>query len=149
MSGQKLIGLGLILLCGLPALIAASEHRRAPALLQLPLAIAALGWSWVTGGLHLILLSLAAGAIVFLILVAGLAFTQRQWDRRLLTGSEVKLMTAAAMWLPVLFAVAAMLLALVAAVAWVMAGKLTNDRVSRPDLGPFVIAAVLAAFALA
>lgn len=148
MTGPKLIGLGLILLCGLPALIAATEGRRVPALLQLPLAIMALVWWWFTDGLAALALSLAAGTLVFMILVTALAFTQKRWGRRLLAGDEIKMMAAAALWLAPFTAVATMLTAVIAAIAWTLIRRLSKDKFSRPDFAPFVITALLATFAV-
>ena len=149
MPAPKLIGLSLILLLGLPSLIAAIERRRIPDLFHFILGLAGLVWSWATGGIHGVVLSLSAGILVLVALTIAVAFTQRRWGRRILAGGELKLMTAAALWLTPPFAVATIVVVLLAAIIWMLRDRVSGRTSSRPDLAPFLITALLAAFAIA
>jgi hypothetical protein len=148
MAAIKLIGIGLILLFSLPGLVAASEGRRTPNPFIFILAIGGLAWNWSAAGGHALLLSLASGILVFALLAGGIAFTQRRWNRRLLTGTNIKLMAAAATWLQPLLAIAAITAALIAIILWLSLKDTSPARQSRPDITPFLTIALLTVFTI-
>jgi hypothetical protein len=146
MGALKLIGIGLIVILSLPGIVAASDGRRTHTIFHILLGLGGLAWSWSAGGVHALLLSLASAAIVLLLLSLCVAFTQKRWNKRILVGGEMKLMTAAAAWLPPIFAIGAIALAIGATILWLVARTTLQNDPSRPDVTPFIIGSLLVIF---
>jgi hypothetical protein len=148
MAALKLIGIGLIVILALPGIVAASDGRRTPTLFHVLLGIGGLGWNLAAGSLRGLLLSFASAAIVLALLTLGVAFTQRRWSKRILVGGEMKLMTAAATWLPPISAIGTVALAVGAVVLWLVARTSLQNDPSRPDVTPFIIGSLLIIFTI-
>jgi hypothetical protein len=146
MAALKLIGIGLIVILALPGIVAASEGRRTHSIFHALLALGGLVWNWSAGGVHGLALSLASGAIILASLVLILALTQSRWNRRPLTGGEVKLIAASATWLLPLFAIIFICLAIASILLWLFVKQSSQMQQSRPDITPFVIVSLLTVF---
>lgn len=149
MGTTTLVGFGLFILFAVPALVAASDRRRTHALFHAALMLSGLAWALATGGTRAVLLALASGGLILVVLACAVALTQRRWQRRPLSGGEVQFMTASATWLMPVQALLALVGATLAIIAWSLLRKAMTGHVSRPEVVPFVVAAVLFALGVA
>jgi Flp pilus assembly protein protease CpaA len=99
MTPDRLLGLGLLIALLLPSLVALSERRRLHDMFRALLALAGLGFCWATGGTSGLLLGLCSSLGVLLLLTMLVAFTQKLFDARILSGGEIKQLAAGAAWL--------------------------------------------------
>jgi hypothetical protein len=148
MTALKLIGIGLIIILAIPSIVAASDGRRTHIVFHVILGVGGLVWSGFAGGLQALILSFSSAVIVLLLLALSVAFTQNRWNKRILVGGEMKLMTAAATWLPPISAIGAMALAVGAIILWLVARTSLQNNPSRPDVTPFVIGSFLFIFTI-
>jgi hypothetical protein len=148
MTGLKLVGMGFILIFSMPGIVAASDGRRTHTLFHIALGFCGLCWSFISGGLYALILSFLSGVLVLALLTLSVAFTQRRWSKRILVGGEMKLMTAAATWLPPISAIGAVALAVGAVVLWLIARTSLQNDPSRPDVTPFIIGSLLLIFTI-
>jgi hypothetical protein len=148
MGDIKLVGIGLFMMFTVPALVAASDRRHTHDLFHIALALAGIGWSLFTGGKHGLVLALLSGVLILVLLCSTVALTQLRWHRRPFTGGEIKFMTAAALWLTPIAALLAIVGACLMMIVWPFAKKALVGHVSRPNLAPFIIVAVILTTAL-
>jgi hypothetical protein len=99
MTPYRMLGLALLVALLLPSLIALSERRRLPDVFRGLLALAGLGYCWATGGAFGLLLGLGSSLGTLLVLTMLVAFTQKLWSARLLSGGEIKQLASGAAWL--------------------------------------------------
>jgi hypothetical protein len=110
MTPERLIGLALLVALVLPSLVAASERRRLHDAFRIVLAITGLGYCWATGGGSGLLLGLSSCLSTLIVLTMLVAYTQRYWGARLLSGGEIKTLASGAAWLTPFVAVGYLLL---------------------------------------
>lgn len=99
MTPDRLLGLGLLIALLLPSLIALTERRRLHDAFRALLAIGGLAYCWTTGGGTGLMLGICSGIGTLLLLTALVAFTQKLWGARLLSGGEIKQLAGGAAWL--------------------------------------------------
>ncbi|MDB5712906.1 MAG: hypothetical protein JWO15_303 [Sphingomonadales bacterium] len=141
MTSDRLLGAALLVALLLPSLVALGERRRLHDVFRVLLAIAGLGFCWMTGGASGLLLSLCSAIGTLIGLTAIVAFTQMFWNVRLLSGGEIKQLASGAAWLHPFGAFAYLLLALSITLVTGLIAKIFEKRLRNASV---VVAASVA-----
>jgi Flp pilus assembly protein protease CpaA len=146
MSAMAWIGAALLTILMLPAIAGELENKAIPWPYHAALGIIGLIFAWTTRGAGPAMLALLTGAALLALLAVGTAALSRSWGIRLLGGADIRLLSAAAIWvgpagvIPLLAVTAATFVA----VAVVL--RIRTRRVVRPTIALITGFCVVAIF---
>lgn len=134
MDASAKIGLAALILLLLPPIVAELEARRLANIFYAALAIGGLVYALLAGGPTAAANAALAGLGCLALLSAGVAGAVILWERRVLTGGHIKLLSAGAAWLGIAATGAMLLIASAGILFFIVSSRITYKKPKRPAM---------------